>query len=72
MSDSTRDTDACDVIVADHFSIVLVKPQTDAAREWMQENLPDETMYWAGGAVVEPRYVDSILDGMMADGLVVV
>lgn len=48
--------------VENHGSLYLVRPATDAAREWLEEHTDGQ---WFGGAlVVEPRYVVDLLDGM--------
>ncbi len=50
-------------------SLWLVRPLTDAAREWIDENV-DPDAQWLGGALaVEHRYVQGILEGMQLDGL---
>ena len=60
-----------DVEVENHGSIVLVRPLTPAAKDWIAEHVAGETTYWAGAVACEPRYVDDLIDGMMGDGLVV-
>jgi hypothetical protein len=62
----------CDVLVSSHGSICLIKPMTEAAQAWVEEHLEsDETQHWCGAVVVEPRYLDPIVDGMLGDGLTV-
>jgi hypothetical protein len=63
-----------DVRVENHGSIVLVRPMTGAGRDWIEANVAtDGGLFDFGGAlVVEPRYVANLVDGMIADGLVVV
>lgn len=61
-----------DFLLTDHGSIAVLVPQTDAAVEWAGEHLTHpETQQWAGGTVIEPRYVGNIVDGIQADGLTV-
>ena len=61
---------ATDFSVGNHGSICLLMPHTDAARGWIAEHLTDpETQFWGGSVVVEPRYLETILDGIEADGL---
>jgi hypothetical protein len=38
----------------------------------MRANLPADAQTWGSATVVEPRYVEPILDGMITDGLEVV
>lgn len=59
-----------DVTVVNHGSIVIVRPKTAEARQWIEDHVSDDAQ-WFGGIVVEPRYLDDLLQGMMADGLVV-
>jgi hypothetical protein len=62
----------CDVLVSFHGSICLVKPMTDEAQTWCDEHLEgEETQHWCGAVVVEPRYLDDIVGGMLGDGLTV-
>jgi len=42
---------------------------TPAARAWIEENVSEESMWWAGGLVVESRYARDLAAGMLADGL---
>ena len=51
--------------VENHGSICLVRPATDAAREWLAEHTDGQ---WFGDALaVEPRYVVDLLDGLSRD-----
>jgi len=62
-----------DVEVEDLGSIVLLRPKSDAAREWIDENLQLEDWQWyEGGAAIEHGYADAIIEGMKDDGLNVV
>jgi len=58
-----------DVRVVNAGSIVLLTPLSDAARDWFDENLPEDRQTLGGATAVEPRYVDSILDGLGGEGL---
>jgi hypothetical protein len=58
-----------DFIIADHGSIALLTPASKAGREWANEHLPQDAMYWNGAIVIEPRYVDDIIEGIQCDGL---
>ena len=55
---------------ANHGSITILMPLTEASQEWIDEHI-GEHMTWGGGVVIEPRYTDPILDGLQADGLTV-
>jgi hypothetical protein len=58
-----------DFTVADHGSIVILTPLTEAAQDWVADHLPEDAMTWGGGIVIEPRYVALILAGIGEDGL---
>jgi hypothetical protein len=65
-----RRTRTVDFRVDNHGSIVILHALTPAAREWADEHLPVDRLNWGqGGTVVEPRYIDDIVDGIRNDGL---
>jgi hypothetical protein len=61
-----------DVEVSCHGSIYIFTPLTPAAREWVAEFLPEDAQQWAGGTVVEHRFIAEIILGARRDGLSVV
>jgi hypothetical protein len=50
-------------------TIYLLRPITDAARDWVDQHIPDDAMWLGGQVAIEHRYVDDILDGITAEGL---
>jgi hypothetical protein len=60
-----------DFRLAPHGSICLLHPQTEAARLWIDEHIDDEAQQWGGAIVIEPRYVQPIVDGLRADDLTI-
>jgi len=64
-------TRTIDLLVENHGSICLLRPVSDAGREWCTEHLPEDATTWGGAIAVEPRYIGPIADGAVADGLVV-
>ena len=64
---------ACpDVRLAFHSSIAFITPLTDVAQSWVSVHLVhEESLYWCGALVVEPRYLDPIVAGMADEGLVI-
>jgi hypothetical protein len=58
-----------DFTAAHHGSLFLLHPLTPAATAWVDAHLPEDRMTWAGGVVVEPRYLDDIVNGILGDGL---
>lgn len=56
--------------LVDHGSIAILTARTQAARDWIAENMPAHAQTWSGGGVViEPRYALPILDGIDDAGL---
>jgi hypothetical protein len=59
-----------DIAIEDHGSVVLLRPLTGTARDWIEEHVnrdgfhPDRPTL-----VVERRYVSDIVSGAQADGL---
>lgn len=53
----------------DHGSVCILVPITEAAEEWVFNNLDPEAMRWGPGVAIEPRYVGAILAGIEEDGL---
>ncbi len=60
-----------DVDVQDEGTLVLFTPRTEAAQNWIENSVQDGAQFWAGALVVEHRYAQSLLDGMVSDGLTV-
>ena len=56
-----------DFDIAGSGSIYILTPQTDAAREWCAEHIPDATP-WAGGFAVEHGYIHDVTVGILNDG----
>lgn len=60
-----------DFRISNHGSIFLLAPETDAAKAWVEEHLPEDRTSWCGATVVEHRYIEDIARGIVADGLTV-
>lgn len=63
------DDTQCDFWVQNHGSLFLLIPQTDAANQWVDDNLPEDVTRFGRGIVVEHRYISDIVDGIRGDGL---
>jgi hypothetical protein len=49
-------------------SIYIFTPLTPAARDWVAEFLPEDAQRWAGGVVIEHRYISDVVMGAQRDG----
>jgi hypothetical protein len=62
-----------DLLVENHNSVFLLRPNTPAGQTWLQENvIGEETQLFGNAVVCEPRYVADIIFGARGEGLVVV
>lgn len=61
--------DALDFIATDHGSIIMLAPQSQAADDWLADNIGDDALYMGDALAVEPRYFGDIAAGIIADGL---
>ena len=63
--------DTMDVRVENHGSLFLLRPTTPEAEAWLEENIADDAQTLGNATACEPRYVEAVVEGMQADGLVV-
>jgi hypothetical protein len=54
--------------ITDHGSLVLVRPLTDDCRAWLEANVSDESQWFGGALVVEPRYLIDLVAGLADEG----
>ncbi len=59
-----------DVTVQNTGSVVLVRPNTEEAREWLRDNVADAT-WWGGALVASRNMVGALLDGLVEEGFTV-
>ena len=59
-----------DFLVENHGTIFLLQPLTPAANLWIEQNLPQDHMTFAGAVVIEHRFILDVVRGAIADGLV--
>jgi hypothetical protein len=58
-----------DFQIADHGSIISIKPVSDAARQWVAENVVSEPWQWLGGALcLDVRCARHLVDEIAAQG----
>jgi hypothetical protein len=60
-----------DLTVQNEGSLYLLRPVSDAGREWIGEYIPDGAQRWRDAVAVEHRYIEAIVCGAAADGMVV-
>ena len=58
-----------DALVQNHGTLFLVFPETDGAREWIDEHVTGEVTWFGNALVVEHRYIRDLVAGMIEDGL---
>jgi hypothetical protein len=61
-----------DVTVRNEGTLFLFQPLTNAAKEWIDENVSDEAIWYGRSLVVEHRYAEDVALGMIESGLRVV
>ena len=58
-----------DFQIAEHGSIISIKPVSDTARKWIEENVAFEPWQWLGGALcVDIRCARDLIDEIAAEG----
>lgn len=58
-----------DFTVSDHGTLFLLTPVSGAAKQWVEEHLPQDRTELGDAVVVEHRYIRPIVSGILADGL---
>ncbi len=59
-----------DFTVQNHGSIYILNAESEAAKAWVEQHLPEDAQSWGqNGTVVEHRYIGAIVDGIVNDGL---
>lgn len=66
---TTSDDRTPDVHVHDEGSIVLFELISESAKVWVSEKVSDDAQWFGHRLVVEPRYVEDLVNGMKEDGL---
>lgn len=57
-----------DFTIEAHGSLFLLIPHTQEARELVAEKIVDDPLTWAGGIVVEQRYIIDLVTGLREEG----
>lgn len=56
--------------IENHGSICLIRPLTPDVDEWLHANVDPEAQWFGKALVVEPRYVEELYEGLVAEGFV--
>ena len=56
-----------DVEVTGAGTVFAVQPLTEAVQRWLDDNIGSEATYLHGALMVEWRYLDEIIEGMLDD-----
>jgi hypothetical protein len=61
-----------DVEYSDEGTVVTFQPLTERGKDWIEENVTSEGWQWLGARLcVDPRYAQSLVDGMADAGLAI-
>jgi len=60
-----------DFVFSDNGSLWLCRPTNQEARQHLEENVSDEAQWFGGALVVEPRYVEGLVEGLVENGYLV-
>jgi hypothetical protein len=58
-----------DVVVENHFSLLLFRLLSPSAKSWVDQNVQEDAQFFGGALVVEPRYARNLIQGMRESGL---
>ena len=58
-----------DFTVDDHGSLILLKPESPEAFEWIADNIGAPSPWFAGGIALEPSIIPSLLCSILEDDL---
>lgn len=61
--------DPIDALISGHGSIYLVRPLSEAATDWINENVQEDSHWFGHSLAVEHRYILDLIDGMQTAGL---
>ena len=58
-----------DFAAENHGSVWLLRPLSDAGREWCDEHLPEDSLMWGDAYAVDQHCITAIVMGMLDDSL---
>lgn len=75
MTDERLNLTEYDFRLQNEGSIFVLHPENDAARGWIEDHLYgdefSDPQWWGGGVVIEHRFVQDIVIGIVNDGLTI-
>jgi hypothetical protein len=60
-----------DFVLQNHGSLCLLCPMTEAASDHLEASTSEDAMWFAGGLVVEPRYVGDPVAALSDEGFTI-
>ena len=57
-----------DFTVENHGSLLLIWPNTVEASKWLADHVEEEAQWFGPALSVEPRYLQSLVEGLREDG----
>jgi hypothetical protein len=57
-----------DFVIQNDGTILLFRPLTDAAREWLEANVQEDAQWFGGALVVEHRYAGALAVALIEAG----
>ena len=61
-----------DFTLADSGSVILLRPITEAARDWLVDNVVCDPPRLGEALAVQPRYAEAIVEAIVLEGFFVV
>ncbi len=62
------DFDASDVVLIVTPTVCVFEPQSAAARQWLSDNVEDESVWLWTGVACEPRFTDGLIEAIKDAG----
>jgi hypothetical protein len=66
--DKMTSTASADYEVSGGSSVFILTPLNDAAKSNLEENVGEETLWFAGGIAVEHRYIGNLVEQLREEG----
>ena len=57
-----------DIIITNHGTLTVLHAMNEAATEWLHKRLDPDVQRFGDGFVVEPRYLEPIIEGAVNSG----